>query len=459
MSLDALTRTHTSSELPRTRKRSLTWLLPTGLFLGFAVVLAALFGDRFVPATEVSTARVTTIRTEASQEVAVSADGAPLFQATGWVEPDPYVTYVPTLINGTVDEVHVLEGQDIKKDDVLVTLIQDDAKLALASARQAVESHEKRIVAHCTGFDLIMSEETAALRRIDALATNLEDVRDTAERLNRAKKGAFSAQQLVQANLAVTRQEAMLAEAEAELPKLKARRSQLEAERDSMESTLNELETTLAKAQLALDRTTITAPMDGKVLHLHAIPGAKRMLDMDDPKSAVIVELYDPNQLQARIDVPLGEASQLSVGQSVEMVSDLLPDTTFLGEVTRINGEADLQRNTLQAKVEIQNPDPKLRPGMLVRAKFKSLAKADGVKSSATNLNNYIPEEAIISEDKVWTITTDNEAKQVTVQLGSDKRDDHRQVLGGLKSGERVILPPFPANLKDGLKVTSSNAL
>ncbi|NIP97960.1 MAG: HlyD family secretion protein, partial [Akkermansiaceae bacterium] len=87
--------------------------------------------------------------------------------------------------------------------------------------------------------------------------------------------------------------------------------------------------------------------IDGIILHLHAAPGKKRMLTADDPTSALIVELYDPQKLQARIDVPLSEAAGLRVGQPVRLSTDLLPDARFNGEVTRIVGEADLQRNTL----------------------------------------------------------------------------------------------------------------
>ena len=50
----------------------------------------------------------------------------------------------------------------------------------------------------------------------------------------------------------------------------------------------------------------------------------------------------------------------------------MLPNMKFDGRLTRISGEADLQRNTLQVKVQILNPDKRLRPEMLCQAKFFS---------------------------------------------------------------------------------------
>ena len=81
------------------------------------------------------------------------------------------------------------------------------------------------------------------------------------------------------------------------------------------------------------------------------------------------------NKLQARIDVPLSEASKLFIGQEVEIACSMLPDTHFKGKLSRILGEADFQRNTLQVKVQILDPDLRLRPEMLCRAKFFSQKK------------------------------------------------------------------------------------
>src|SRR5690606_26056403 len=104
-----------------------------------------------------------------------------------------------------------------------------------------------------------------------------------------------------------------------------------------------------------------------RVLRLHAMPGQKRMLGMDDENSSTIAILYDPAKLQVRVDVPLADAAGLKIGQKVRIHCGLLPDREFQGEVTRISGEADLQRNTLQAKVRIVDPVEELRPEMLCR--------------------------------------------------------------------------------------------
>lgn len=466
MSLDTLTQKNNDDssreEMPRPRRRSLAWLLPVALLLGFVTILLLLFGDRLRSAVSVKTAPVVTIRaaesTAAKQEMPVGK-GKLLFQASGWVEPDPYITFVPTLTNGVIDKVEVLEGQAVKKGDLLATLIDEDAKLDLREAGRKYISLEKKIVAHCAGFEVIDAEVTASQRKVDSIKTQLKDARDHLDRLSGLSEGAVSRQKVVQARLAYERQVAMLAEAEAAIPRLQAQQTRLTSEKESMLAKLDELETVRDRAQLALDRTKIFSPMDGVVLHLHVAPGKKRMLDMESEKSAVIVELFDPQELQARIDVPLNEAAALRVGQAVEMVSDLLPDTTFSGRVTRITGQADLQRNTLQAKVKIENPDERLRPEMLVRAKF--FGSGNNVKSAAGSsvgrFSLYVPIEALVNESTVWVVSPDSLAEKREIETGDEVREGHRLVVDGLRSGESVILPPHD-QISEGVRVNPNNS-
>ncbi|MFK7910473.1 MAG: efflux RND transporter periplasmic adaptor subunit, partial [Akkermansiaceae bacterium] len=158
------------------------------------------------------------------------------------------------------------------------------------------------------------------------------------------------------------------------------------------------------------------------------------------------------------VDVPLNEAAALKVGQQVERLSDLRPETIFEGKVTSITGEADLQRNTLQAKIEITNPDPRLRPEMLVRAKFFGVSDstADNSPSSSGRLSIFMPEAAIVSSNHAWVVSPDSRADYRAIELGNEVRDGHRLVISGIKSGEHVILPPHDS-LEHGARVSPSN--
>ena len=136
------------------------------------------------------------------------------------------------------------------------------------------------------------------------------------------------------------------------------------------EAMVREMQAKVAEAELRLDWMTVRSPISGYVLRRVKVRGDKVMLGMDDPHSAHIVHVYDPERLQVRVDVPLADAAHVFAGQACEGVVDVLPETVFRGEVLRVTHEADLQKNTLEIKVRVIDPSPLLKPEMLTRVKF-----------------------------------------------------------------------------------------
>ena len=71
-----------------------------------------------------------------------------LLQASGWVEPDPFAIRIPSLSDGVVKDLLILEGELVTKGQKVATLIDEDAKLSLQHARakyQQSKALEKEI--------------------------------------------------------------------------------------------------------------------------------------------------------------------------------------------------------------------------------------------------------------------------------------------------------------------------
>ena len=444
-------------------------LLPIGLVFAFLVVFGLMFGSRLFPAQEVKTAPVIVRRTsgdlgsESPESQPQPSSAQLLFQASGWVEPDPYITNVPSLVNGVVREVLVLEGHAVKKGDILATLIDDDAKLDVQEAERTIATLDATQVAHCAQLPVLNAGMHAIQQRIAAHRALHAELEDKAQRLAAVRKGSVPEQDVKQAQLKVDGQQAVIEEANAELAGIIAKINKVDLERLTVVARISAAQTALARKQLALERTTIKASMDGMVLRLHAAPGKKRMLEGNEATSALIVELYDPAKLQARIDIPLTEAAGLRIGQPVKITTDLLPDAKCDAEVTGIVGEADLQRNTLQAKVRILKPDLRLRPEMLVRAEFYPGGTSTHSSSSPSHRNQrlsiYAPTAALLNQSgttaQAWVIE-DHRAQRRDLKVGTEERDNHLHVLDGLRPGDQLILPPHN-KLKEGSRVRAKN--
>ncbi|MDF1752985.1 MAG: efflux RND transporter periplasmic adaptor subunit [Verrucomicrobiales bacterium] len=470
--LDSLTspRRDLPSPTERRKRQIPTWLLPTGLCVGFLLILGILFGERLIPAVPVSVAPVVTVRSGGgASEVTFQTDsvnpgntgsGPLLFQASGWVEPDPFAISVSTLVSGIVDEVYVLEGDSVTKGQKLAKLIDEDAVLELEAKKARIETLKSEIESNLAKIAVVESRRKGIESSIRSAESKLAEFEDRYRRFKALPKGSVAAIEVTSAKLQVDQQRAEVEQAKSDLPTIDSELLMVDSEIKAKRNVLREAEVDVAKAELALKRHITTSPMNGTVLRLHAAPGRKRMIHADSPMSSTIVELFDPEKLQARIDVPLNEASSIAIGQPVEITTDLLPNVTLKGTVTRITGEADLQRNTLQVKVAIHKPDSRLRPEMLVRGKFYPLPKAEDkneklqqLSRRGTRLSIYVPEEAIFNDEQIWVVSHENTAVLRTLALANETREGHRLATEGIRSGEKVILPPH-TKLKPGTRVT-----
>lgn len=453
--------------------KSLPWLL----LAAFALLAWLLFGDRFESGREVELAKVVTVRSQetASTSTAKNAsesstsessfDGPTLFQASGWVEPDPLMLRATTLYSGVVEAVHVLEGERVTAGQHLATMVDEDAELDLQTAAAQLAEAEARLASNSADLKASQAMIESKQREVTAAEARLNELADESDRLTKAGKEVFRESQIRQAALRVESQQAVVEAMRSKVNEAEAQLSQSRATVDLAKANLFRAKAELARRELALERTRIISPVDGRIQKLYAAPGKKRMLAMDDLESATIATLYQPEHLQARIDVPLEEAAQLVIGQPVRLRSSLLPDRVFQGRVTRIDGEADIQRNTLQAKVGILNPADKLRPEMLCRAEFLPLSREAGMGTSGSPNRSarvalYLPDSAMVgSGDDAVAWALDASGKHVErreLRLGDEIRDGHTRVMEGLRPGDWVVNNP-PSDIEAGERVKSTN--
>ncbi|MFK7760486.1 MAG: efflux RND transporter periplasmic adaptor subunit [Phycisphaerales bacterium] len=384
-------------------------------------------------------------------------------QAAGWLEAEPFYTSATALADGIIDKVLVLEGDHVKQGQPLATLIDDDAKLELARANAQLSIARASLAqasAHLRAaqqnwdspFELqraidnaqaTLNERNAELAQLPSLIRAQQALLVIAQEELKSTENAYNNKaaseiEFITAREHTNAQSAQLSALQARKPILESAvariQSDLRAATQAFELRIEDrarVDTALASHELAqatvdqhqvqydqaalkLNRMTITAPISGYIQRRHKSPGDKIIRAMDAPHSAHIAHIYDPSKLQVRVDVPLADASQVFAGQSCELVVEVLPDRIFKGEVLRVTHEADLQKNTLQVKVRVINPDPILRPEMLTRVKFlpdlsnKTNQSINPSTTSELTATVKIPKSAIESVGKtnrIWIVT------------------------------------------------------
>lgn len=414
---------------PKLRRRDLgPVIIVSSLLLGVALLFALVFGERLRPSAPVKTQPVLYLESpDIEHTTTASGSTRAIAQASGWIEPDPYPIRVPVRVDGFVAEVHVLEGQSVRAGQLLAAL--DPTNFALAAARAEAEWNTARAE---------VSESDLELARLEA------EVRAAEARLAAAQDQAARAQAITDAAATQAERTATRLAAEEAAAMLEAARRAFEAHRhrcDALRAMEARATAELDRARLDLERTRVYAPVDGVVLRREAAPGMKRMIAMDDPDSATIVTLFDPHRLQVRADVPLAEAGRVETGIEARVVSAAFPNRVFTGVVTRITGEADLARNTLQVKVALRDPDPRMRPEMLCRVEFLADARPASAPVGARVM--WIPASARRADSEgraiAWVVDATRGVAHPRVIETGESRGDWVRVVEGLRPGERVV--------------------
>ncbi len=419
--------------------------------MGFGVLFFAMFRGRLLPAAEVKVAIVLATPGEAAPPSAAAASGTMLFQASGWIEPDPYATKATSLIDGVVETVSVLEGQRIQQGDVLATLIDTDARLALSVTEQKHRTLVSGRAAHEASISSAGKRLQAARAQVEAAGTLRDEAADHLSRFEGMPRNAIPATDVVSARLRLNREKSLTRVMEAGGEEQQAEVQRLELEGKVKDDEIAAAAIEVEQAKLTLSRTRIVSPIAGRVLRLHAAPGQKKMLQDNDPESSTVAILYNPEKLQVRVDVPLADAAGLQVGQAAKIRCSLFPDRTFQGEVSSITGVADLQRNTLQAKVRILDPVDQLRPEMLCRVEFLGSAATAATAGNVAALATWVPLSAV-ADGHVWLCHPESHiVTRRGVEPSQEIRDGFVRIETGISPGEWVVLSP--TDLSDGQRV------
>lgn len=382
------------------------------------------------PTTLVRSVPVVIRSVETTDPVSDTDRGERIIQAPGWVEADPFSIYVGALAEGVLESILVLEGSHVSKGQAVATLIPDDANILLntADANHSLAEH----LLEAAQAKLATMKPTIAAANSRRLS--LVDEFTRKEKL--VATGALAEGPV--ARLAIS-----IDTIDAEIAKLRAEEVVLSAEVATAEASVDVAIAKRAQALLAVDRTTVRSPIDGIVMERLMSPGSVIRFTADKHSSHVL-HVYDPAHMQVRADIPLAEASGVSVGHPAEIVVDILPDRVFIGEVTRFVHRADVQKNTIEAKVRINDPSGLLKPDMLARVRILQPQQSSASGETRMVPRVFAPQESILSGEHVMIIA--NYANGIgtaslrSVQLGDAAIDGWVEVLNGLSAGDRVIL-------------------
>ena len=338
---------------------------------------------------------------------------------------------------GRLKQVTVLDGDPIRKGQVVAVLENDDLKAQVEQARANV----RRVQAE---FEKLLNgarpEERAAAR------ASMEEARAAAENARqdyeRAQKlfndGGIVSQSVLdkaerdwkmgQAHFESTRENYKLIMAPPRDEDVAAARAQV----------------TLARAQLAqaednYDNTFVRSPVDGVVVKRYMNPGESISYEsLYQP----IVSVSDTTHLMVRAEIDETDIGKIKVGQRAALRCDAFRAQTFHGRVVRISGglgrkkiQTDnptekIDTDVLESFIEV-DPGSPLRVGLRVDV-YITLAQEDDVL--------VVPVRAVELQEGLPTVRLKTPSGARPQKIGVGAQDGlYIEVTSGLKENDVIL--------------------
>jgi multidrug efflux system membrane fusion protein len=297
--------------------------------------------------------------------------------ANGVVAAESVVAVRPR-VDGQIEQVHVVEGQMVRRGQPLFTL---DTRLTRA----------------------VLAQQEATLARDRAQAARAQS---DAQRYQSLRGESFASQQRFE-----------------------------QAQADALASAANvrATEAQIAQTRLSLDFATITAEIDGR---LGALPiRVGNVVRAGESTSLATVTQVDPVLVQFAVPERwLGEikAAMAEGAPTVRARSDQAGTPIAEGELVFVDSSVDTNTGTILLKARFPNPDMRLWPGQYVQVTL--VTRQEEVIS--------VPASAVQTGQQgrfVFVLAPDNTARRRPVELARTV-GDRAVVRGQLAAGDKAIV-------------------
>ena len=380
-------------------KRRILHLVVTLVIIGVGVAVFLVITasrpqlKRSKPPTPKPAVRVMTVKTRPHSVI---------IKGEGTVKPLREIQLVPEVSGKVIyASPSLVDGGEVKKDDVLLRIDPVDYQLTVTLARARIKDSESK---------LIFAEEEAAAAK---------------EEWRLLKKG----------NSDVDKEPPALVAKE---PQLAAARAKLDADRAD-----------LRKAKLYLERTNIKAPFNGRVSAENVDIGqyvgtAQNLATLFSTEAAQIVVPFEDENLYW-FHVP-GFTPGTGPGASVNVRSRLAGiESAWKGRVVRAEGKLDERTRMVDVVIRIEKPyatRPPLAAGLFVTVEIQGRTLENAA---------VIPREALRDDNTVWVV--DNTGQLTFRNVEVARMSTTSAILkSGIANGDMVVVSTLKA-VTDGMRV------
>lgn len=367
--------------------------------------------------------------------------------ATGKIQPEVEVK-LSSEVSGEIIELPIVEGQQVKKGDLLARVNPDIYQSSLNRSQATLQNVKASL-----------SQAEASLKEAQASYNRSKQLFEKGVISKAEWDKAISAYEIAQAN------------------------------KQSAYYSVQSAGATVSEARDNLNRTTIYAPMSGTISKLDVELG-ERVVGTQQMAGTEIMRVANLNNMEVEVDVNENDIVKVQIGDSTIVEVDAYLKKEFKGIVTEIANSAastltsdqvtnfrvkvrileESYKDLIEGKPEYYSP---FRPGMtatvdiITNKKNKTVAvpissiviKTDttSVKEPYKKVVETTENNSSVEEQKFECVFVNNngEAKLRVVKTGIQD-DTNIEIKSGLQSGDEIITGPYNVvskTLKSGDKI------
>ena len=374
-----------------------------------------------------------------------------LVVANGRIQPVVQVVIQPE-VSGEITELPVIEGQAVRKGEVILRIKPDNY---LASKRSAEASYQSTL-----------SGRTLAQANLSKAGIEFKRFKE-----------------LLDAKLI----------SESQFLEAKTTLDVMQASFENSGHQAEQAKAALARVEDDLSKTTIVAPMNGTVTRLRSQKG-ERVVGTAMMAGTEIMTIADLNDMEARVDIGEIDVILIKLGQKARLEVDAFRDRKFTGIVTEIanaakgsgggsgsatsSSQVQQEATKFEVKIRVQEKEP-FRPGMSVTAEVETRYRTNVLCVPIQSVTTRVPKkpgetnviaaagtnapalgenkkagEAAKAVEVVFTLNSDD-VKMVPVKRGVSD-DAYVEITDGLPEGQEVISGGYKAinrELEEGKKI------
>jgi len=401
--------------------------------------------------------------------------------ASGKVYPVVEVKMSPD-ISGEIVELNVVEGDSVKKGQVLARIYADIYATQRDQASAIVNQQQAQVANVSASIEASKAQLDQAKKTYDMQKQLLDDKVISQNEFNTADAAYKSA-----------------------VANFNAAKQTIRGSQASVQSA----RAALSKANKDISRATLVSPMDG-VVSLLSVKKGERVVGSSMMAGTEMMRIADLRQIEVRVDVGENDIPKIHLGDSASVEVDAYNNRKFKGVVTQIassnNGAASSQTSSgtdvtnykvyirllPESYKDLMDPTkPKsfpFRPGMSASADIQTKTHENRLavpinavttrdKNDSTNSKTYVDKSSssdVSPNDK--TNSTSDDLEEVVfvlqkdgtvnkVKVRTDIQDiNYIEILGGLNEGDEVITGPYDVvsktlKSKDKVKVVPKSEL